>query len=345
MDTLEFQEFYEHGRDAGRGNLLGIQPLMRPADYASEEAFYQKLDGCLALAADRGWVGARTVVVFPEYLGTWLVAIGEGPAVLAARTVSAAMRPLVVRHLGPFLRELLRAREPDRATAALFRVKAPAMARAYQSAFARLARRWAVTIAAGSILLPNPQVVDGQVQAGQGALYNAAFLFHPDGRADERVVKKVYPIASEKPFVTCGTVSDLPVFDTPAGRLGILICADSWFPEVYEHMYSLGVELLAVPSASSPGWAWERPWQGYSGWPPAPDVDPADVGRLTERLAWGKYALAGRFSAAGARAGINVFLYANLWDLELNGGRWRLICGADNVEGSSYGPALVNLWL
>ncbi len=80
------------GEDTGSGNLLGIQPYMTPADYASEERFHEKLDGYLRRGHEAGFVGEKTVVVFPEYLGAWLVAIGEKESVRSARTVAEAAR-------------------------------------------------------------------------------------------------------------------------------------------------------------------------------------------------------------------------------------------------------------
>jgi hypothetical protein len=221
-------------------------------------------------------------------------------------------------------------------------VKAAQMAAIYQAVFSRLALEFDLTIAAGSIVLPEPRVEDGTVQAGRGALYNTGFLFHPDGRADTRIARKVYPIDAELPFTTPGRLEDLPIYDTPAGRLGILVCADSWYPEAYHRIREQGAELIAVPSASSHGEIWERPWLGYNGSAAPADVDPADPGGLTERQAWGKYALAGRIG--GARAGINVFLYGDLWDLDFSGGLWRMVRGGEDREGQRYGPALLKLW-
>lgn len=39
------------------------------------------------------------------------------------------------------------------------------------------------------------------------------------------------------------------VIDTPFGRLGIAICYDLRFPELFRHMLDVGVDIIAVPSA------------------------------------------------------------------------------------------------
>jgi hypothetical protein len=344
MPTIDLQEMVDHGQDAGCGNLLGIQPFMRGIDYASEATFYARLAGYFQRAAGKGWMNERTVVVLPEYLGSWLVAAGEKPEALSAPAIQSAMTTLVLRHLGPFAAELLRAKEADRVKASLFRIKAGGMARIYQAVFSRLAKEYHVTVAAGSILLPEPRVVEGQIVPGKGRLYNTAFVFRPDGSVEPRFSLKIYPIQDELPFVATAPVESLPVFDTPAGKLGVLVCADSWYPAPYLRLKDQGVEIIAVPSASSPAAVWDQPWGGYSGFSAPADVDTRDYKSMTERQAWGKYALAGRIASAGARAGINLFLYGDLWDLDFGGGRWRLVKGDMNIEGG-VGPAIVNLWL
>lgn len=344
MDDLPLQEIAAFGQDGGRGNLLGIQPFMRSLDYASEAAFYERLSGYFQIAAERGWINPRTVVVLPEYLGTWLVAAGESSNAIASPAIAQAMRSLVLRHPLPFLGGFLRANEKNRANASLFRLKANSMARIYTTAFSRLAKEYAATIVAGSILLPEPRVADGKVLAGSGPLYNTSFVFRPDGLADSKIARKCYPTADELDFVTPAQAADLPVFDTPAGRLGVLVCADSWFADAYQALKSQNADLLAVPSASAPASCWNAPWKGYSGWPEPPEIDRADIQAVTERQAWEKYALSWRIAGSGASAGVNVFLYGDLWDLDFGGGRWRVVRGELNIEGEA-GPAIVNLWL
>jgi len=89
---METTESVEHGADAGLGNLLGIQPAMTPAAYASADALFAKLAGYLDDAGRRGWVGPRTIAVFPEYIGTWLVVDGKSRSVQLALTEGQAWR-------------------------------------------------------------------------------------------------------------------------------------------------------------------------------------------------------------------------------------------------------------
>jgi len=345
MDEWYPQEQIQMGSDRGRGNLLGVQPYLTPADYASESAFLERLRGYLEAARQAGWLNPRSVVVFPEYTGTWLVAAGGGPGVTQAATTSQAMRPLALRQPLAFLRRLLGSTERERVTAALFRLKARQVAEIYQRAFAGLAAQFGITIVAGSVLLPEPGVRDGVVIPGRGPLYNVSAVFGPDGRAHPRLARKAFPIAAELPFITAGNAGDLPIFETPAGRLGVLVCADAWYPQAYQAMRGGEAEFLAVPSFISSDDAWEQPWGGYNGAPAPADVDPADLGRLSEGQAWRKYALARRIGLSGAARGINVFLHGKLWDLGSNSGASLMVDGGEVREAQGRGAALLNLWL
>jgi len=345
-NELQPVEMIECGQRGQRGNLLGIQPFMTAADYVSGEAFTAKLDGYLSSASQRGWINERTIVIWPEYIGAWLVIAGEGPRVCDARDLNAAMRALALRHLPQLAMGLLSAKERDKMAASLFRLKAGSMAALYQSTFSKLAKKYSATMVAGSILLPRPTVHNGQVAAGRGALYNVSAVYRSDGSAYPNLARKLYPIASELDFVAAAPANELfPVFETPAGRLGVLVCADSWYPEPYKQLRSQGVDLIAVPSYIPENNVWDKPWQGYNGASAPADVDQADVGRLTEGQGWHKYALAGRIRQAGAKYGMSVFLRGSLWDLRTDGRSILAIAGGQTLEVESSEAAIINVWL
>jgi predicted amidohydrolase len=333
------------GADSGNGNLLGIQPYMVPGDYASEERFLAKLDGYLAEARKRGFIGARTVVVFPEYVGAWLIVAGEKQSVYRAPTIDRAATILAASNLLSFLRWLPSANAPDRARCALFKMKARSTAGIYQRVFSRLAKTYRVTIVAGSVVLPAPELRAGALVPGRGPLCNVSVVYGPDGRALAPVVRKAFPVEEELRYMSAGRVEDLPAFDTPAGRLGVLICADSWYPQLYRALKSQQVELIAVPAFLYPSAQWDAPWPGYTGAAPPADVDPRDPHSLTEREAWLKYALPARIAQAGAQAGITVFLQGRLWDL--SGAGQAIAVGGDSLHTCprADGAALLNLWL
>ncbi len=344
MTDLHLDEFIELGSDEGRGNVLGVQPYMLTQDYATRDSFYAKLEGYLQAANARGWITPHTVAVFPEYIGTWLATTGEKAGIYRMKSLSLAMRALALAHPLALARSLLASTEPDKIAAALFRMQAGQMARVYRSVFSDLARRYRMTLVAGSIVLPEPSVQKGRIAPGSGALYNVSAVFRPDGASHSALVRKLYPISDEQPFVTPGRIADLPAFETPAGRMGVLICANSWYPAAYARLNASEVDFVAVPSFYTGRSSWQQPWRGYDGGPLPADVDPGDIGRLTEAQAWREHALAGRIEESGARSGLNVFLQGQLWDMDA-GGRSLMVRDGQVMEAESERGALLNLWL
>ncbi len=331
--------------DKARANLLGIQPYMLTEDYASEERFFAKLDGYLAAAKARGFIGEGTIVVWPEYIGTWLAAAEERREVYKAARLQNAMTIIVLRNFFSFLRWLPFAEAPDRIKGALFHMKGQRMAAIYEHVFASLAARYHVVMVAGSIVLPAPSVEADHIVVKNGPLYNTSAVFGPDGHLLLPLVRKVFPTQEELPFIHPGNLQDLPVFATPAGKLGVLICADSWYPAPYAELRQKNVELIVVPSFLATKDATQEPWHGYSGAATPQDVDPHDVGRLSESQAWLKYALLGRFRDSKARVGINVFLRGQLWDLNQDGNSYCATASGMRSVPSKPGAQILNLWL
>jgi hypothetical protein len=214
------------------------------------------------------------------------------------------------------------------------------MANAYFKTFSYLASKYEVTIVAGSIILPEPYTDEkGVLRVKPGEkLYNMTAVFNPNGSMSPQLVKKIYPIEDEKGFVCAADLNALPVFDTPTGKLGVLICADSWYPE-----------LLAVPSYATGDGLWGKPWAGYNGGAMPGDVDKNDVGKITEREAWKKYAMGGRVASAHIGFGVNVFLRGKLWDLGSDGetvvtGDGHVLDGSPiNIEQA--GASITNVWI
>lgn len=332
------------GRDQGRGNLLGVQVWLTPRDYVDRARLRARLDGWLDDARSQGLVGERTVVVFPEYAGAWLVVEGEGPDAVDASTVGDAMTAMALAHLPEFAAARLSAPAADADAYAAFAIKAARMAEAITEVFGGLARDHGVTVVSGSAILPTPVVKDGAVAVTPGApLQNVAFVFGSDGAPYPDVVRKAFPIESELPFVEPADPDELPVFDTPAGRLGVLICADSWYPASYRALEEKGVEMLAVPVFATG--EWRGPWNGYNGADEPSDVDLADIGALTEDQAWMKYSVPGRAPRAALQKALTVTLRGRYWDLHAEGQPLLVNGPARERAPEADAPMLVSLWL
>jgi 5-aminopentanamidase len=89
-------------------------------------------------------------------------------------------------------------------------------------------------------------VIGGFAELGQdGLVYNSAAVV--DGTGVLAVYRKVHLWDKEKLVFTAGS-EEPPVVDTPAGRLGVLICFDLEFPEFPRSLALRGAELIAAPT-------------------------------------------------------------------------------------------------
>lgn len=334
-----------YGTNSGHGNVVGIEPFMEQLDYATPERFEAKLAGYLNVAESKGWVGDGTIVLLPEHIGTWLLATNQKSRVYDAADTHGAMLPIASHNLLDMAKNLFIFDEPDNMAAAIVRTRTKASARAQYEVYSRLAKRYGVTLVAGSSALMTPGIYPDTLSYGHGPIFNASFVFGPDGNPMEDAVRKVHPIPSEQGFTKSSQADFLPTFTAGGNRFGVLICADSWFEDTVAAVTAQDVSLLLVPSFLT-GTTWDSPWQGYLGDTP-PDLGWVDdIGRISEGEAWIRYALPAKARQYGVRFGMNVFLKGKLWG-ESGSGRALIIeDGTLHVgQGGDDGAALYNLWL
>ncbi|OLN22148.1 nitrilase [Domibacillus antri] len=89
---------------------------------------------------------------------------------------------------------------------------------------------------------------DGEVSGG--TLYCSVLFFGPDGTLLGKH-RKLKPTASERIVWGEGDGSTLPVFDTPYGKMGALICWENYMPLARAAMYAKGVQIYIAPTADS----------------------------------------------------------------------------------------------
>jgi predicted amidohydrolase len=109
------------------------------------------------------------------------------------------------------------------------------------SANDQLLQEWSAAAGRGSAV-----VIGGFCERGSdGRIYNSAAVV--DGTGVIGVYRKTHLWDREKLFFEAG---DAPpaVFDTPAGRIGVLVCYDMEFPEMTRALALAGAELIAVPT-------------------------------------------------------------------------------------------------
>ncbi|WP_010166868.1 carbon-nitrogen hydrolase family protein [Pseudomonas sp. PAMC 25886] len=344
LSDLRINLAVDEGVPADRGNLLGIQPELFPADYQSLERLHLKLAAYLQKARDQGLVNDKTIVVLPEHIGTWLMVSGEKNELYQATNLKEAMNWLSASNPLLFLRALISAKGDDRIDDAYLRMKAPAMARDYQVLFGGLAKEFGVTLVAGSIALPNPSVSQGQLQIGHGALYNTSVVFDRDGFPVGQPQRQLYPIFDERGFIEPGDENTVSVVDTPAGRLGILIGSDSWYPDNYRKLNEQGAQLVAVPAFVIGRETWDKPWRGFKSvsTPPEISLKPEE---LSEGEAWHRLTLISQQPISQATAGMSVFLRGQFFDMGSAGQSFLSSNGQVFADGNAHGARLLNVWL
>jgi predicted amidohydrolase len=124
--------------------------------------------------------------------------------------------------------------------------------------FAEMARRHGGWIVAG---LP-------EVDPASGGFYNSAALIGPDGVAGK--YRKSHAYITEIRWARDGDLG-LPVFDTPLGRLGILICMDAEYPEPARVLALAGCDVVCFPTnwldEKCPSAYWlQRAWENGTYW-------------------------------------------------------------------------------
>ena len=91
-------------------------------------------------------------------------------------------------------------------------------------------------------------LVIGVIERDGGTLYCTVLFFSPDGTLMGKH-RKLMPTAMERLIWGFGDGSTLPVFDTPLGKLGSVICWENYMPMLRMHMYSQGIQLYCAPTA------------------------------------------------------------------------------------------------
>src|SRR5262249_7953806 len=110
----------------------------------------------------------------------------------------------------------------------------------------QLAKELSVSLVAGSIL---------ETGAPDGRLYNTSVLFDETGEK-RAVYRKIHLFdveigdgATYRESAAVAPGTDIVAAPTPVGSVGLSICYDLRFPELYRRLASSGVDILVVPAA------------------------------------------------------------------------------------------------
>ena len=93
-------------------------------------------------------------------------------------------------------------------------------------------------------------LVIGVVEREGGTLYCCVLFFAADGSYLGKH-RKIMPTGSERLVWGFGDGSTMPVFDTPLGKLGAVICWENYLPLMRAAMYAKGIQIYCAPTADA----------------------------------------------------------------------------------------------
>jgi N-carbamoylputrescine amidase len=88
-------------------------------------------------------------------------------------------------------------------------------------------------------------IVAGIAERDGDELYNSAVVIGPEGYIG--TFRKVHLWNEENLYFEPGNLG-FPVFNTPIGRIGTIICYDGWFPESYRLCALQGADIICIPT-------------------------------------------------------------------------------------------------
>jgi predicted amidohydrolase len=104
----------------------------------------------------------------------------------------------------------------------------------YRKYFQQLARKYKIDIVPGSI-----------IEEEKSKLYNTTYYIDSSGKVKARY-RKINLWLPERKYLTPG--NEISVFNTKYGKVGLIICWDLAFPEIFRKMAMRGVNMVICPS-------------------------------------------------------------------------------------------------
>ncbi len=89
-------------------------------------------------------------------------------------------------------------------------------------------------------------IVAGVAEKSGENLYNSAVIIHRGEIIGKYRKTHLFPLTSERKYFKAG--DRLEVFETPVGRIGLLICYEVRFPELARKLTKMGAEMIIIPA-------------------------------------------------------------------------------------------------
>lgn len=252
-------------------DLIAVQARMEWADYVRPGAFEAKIDSFVpAVKAARASAGHPAVVVFPEDIGLFLVAVGAERALESCKTTDEAFNRLALKHAPAIAWAMVRRRVTN-PKAAFWLARAGRVHEIMVGAFSRFARETGAHVVAGSAALPRNAhglVLRPFAPAGR-EVFNLSYTFGPTGELLAETAKvNLVPTMEDTIGLSPGSAARVPAVDAGGFKVATAICYDGFrcahsrsepgFTPLLPILDRMGVEIVAQPSANP--WPWEDRW-------------------------------------------------------------------------------------
>lgn len=112
----------------------------------------------------------------------------------------------------------------------------------YLDRYRALAKELSICIVPGTIVELHDAGTDDE------RLLNVAYFINNEGEIAGKYVKKNLWGDIERLHLTSSSMDLHPVFDTPLGKVGMLICWDLAFPEAFREMIAKGAKIIIIPT-------------------------------------------------------------------------------------------------
>ncbi|MCW7468953.1 carbon-nitrogen hydrolase family protein [Leptospira kanakyensis] len=300
-----------NGTDRKYGNLVGIQLVLKPEDFVKEDWWKERIEETLNKGKSSGIFDRKTIVIFPEHTGTGLLYLDEKSRFINADSLESA----------------LKTKGENFTVSDLFYLKAEKMADVYVRVFSALAKQYNVPILAGTIILPNPKIIKGNlVLDPKGPLYNVAIPFSADGKLMDPLVKKSVLTEEEVSILTPGEPTQDRVWIVPGWKVAIFIGQDVFDSNLYNRLVGKPIDGLISPSASYPNIKWQNL-----------DLEDSNV--------WKREGMAKYIKSTKAQDLVQVFMSGHLYGKSWAGKTFNLrdFSNEDQVE-SVESPTILNLY-
>lgn len=225
------------GEPSGKGCLVGIQPAWEPWRFRTEIDFKSALYELLEDAKQAGFLSGKSLVVFPELAPLLLLLVNEFPWVTLSETWSKALSTALTDEKAWRMIKLVpHAVELGWEKAAYLEVIEAKLQRALEvwvEAFSAAAQDYQTEILAGSMIMPQGVRAEGGLSfphsfSAAEDLGVGALLFGSDGGIAPKITWKMNPSEFELASFVHPVTMPVPSFDTPLGKMAVLLGEDSW---------------------------------------------------------------------------------------------------------------------